>query len=138
MKPDLLAKLDILAAAQEAKILEAIRKGNGAVKQAEQQRGILSAYRARLAESWQNGAVVTAGQARRCGYYASASLKAEEQISQTEAKAAETLEANLAALNLVQAKRKNLKTAITKVEIESERVLERRQEREMPPRRNTP
>lgn len=119
-------------------MLDAIRKANGAVKQAEQQRDILSAYRVRLAESWQNGAVVDAGQARRCGYYANASLKAEDQISQTAVKAAENLETSLAGLTLVQAKRKSLQSAITKVEMESERVLERRLERELPPRRNTP
>jgi hypothetical protein len=136
MKPDLLAKLDILAASQEAKILDSIRKNNGTIKQAEEQRGILSAYRARISDSWQNGSVVSAAQARRCGYFANASLTAEDQINQSARRAAESLGADIAALASVQAQRKSLQSAQTKVEMDIERGLERRLERELPPRRN--
>ena len=51
MKPRILAKLDILAAAREARVQENLRRQNAILAQGEAQREILSAYRGRLAES---------------------------------------------------------------------------------------
>ena len=73
MKPRTLARLDLLAADAGGALLDEIRRHNAALATVAQQRGVLAAYRDRLPASWQSGAVVPAGQARRAGHFAAAS-----------------------------------------------------------------
>jgi hypothetical protein len=88
----MLARLEILAGEREAALLDAIARQQAMLRQSEAQGAMLTAYRDRLAASWQGGAVVPAGQARRAGQFAAASIGAQGQIGQ----AAEQAQARLA------------------------------------------
>jgi hypothetical protein len=132
MKPRLLSRLDLLAAEQETQLLETIRRQNAALKQTDHQRGVLASYRDRLAASWQNGAPVPAAQASRAGQFSAASHGAEAQIDHAAQLAAERLEAALADLAQVQARRRALGEASAKAVRQAERAAEQRLERDMP------
>lgn len=108
MKPETLARLDLLAAQRETKLLETIRRQNAALEQAAYQRGMLLSYRDRLAASWQSGVVVSAAQACRAGQFAAGALGAESQIVETEARAKEQLESAIADLARLKAHRRKL------------------------------
>lgn len=108
MKPETLARLDLLAAQREAKLLETIRRQNMALEQAAYQRGMLASYRDRLAASWQGGGVVNAAQARRAGQFAVGALGAESQIVETEIRAKEQLEVAISDLARLKSHRRKL------------------------------
>ncbi len=108
MKPETLARLDLLAAQREAKVLETISRQTATLEQAAYQRGMLTSYRDRLTASWQGGEVVSAAQARRAGQFAAGALGAESQIAATEIRAKEQLEAAIADLARLKLHRRKL------------------------------
>jgi len=132
MKPRTLSRLDMLAAEQERQWLDAIRRASATLKQTEQQRGVLAAYRGRLAASWQDGAVLPAAQARRAAQFITASHGAEAQIDQTAAQAEKQLEASITGLAQIRARRHTLSGMQRKAATQAEREAERRQERDIP------
>jgi len=132
MKASTLTKLDMLAAEREAVLLEAIRRHNAVLKQNEYQRGVLESYRTRLAASWQDGAVVSAGQARRAGQFAAGALGAEEQILAAEARAMGQLEATIADLAKLKAHRRKLAERLRDAARKAEALAETRAERDRP------
>lgn len=132
MKPRTLARLDMLAAEQEIQALEAVRRHNATLHQAEEHRGLLAAYRARLAQSWQDGTVLPAAQARRAGQFSAASHGAEGQIIQAAGLAATQLEAAITQLGQVKAQRSALAEALRKAAQAAERATEQRAERDRP------
>ncbi len=135
MKTQTLARLDMLAAEQETKLLEAIRRHNATIAQTAHQRGVLESYRDRLAASWQTGAIVPAAQARRAGQFVTASHGAQAQIDQAAGLAAEQLEAAITNLAKLQAHRRTLAKAQREAARQAENAAEQRQERDMPWRR---
>ena len=134
MKPRTIARLDMLAAEQETQALEAVRRHNAALRQAEEQRGILAAYRLRLAQSWQGGDAIPAAQARRAGQFAAASHGAEGQIIQAASLAASQLESAITKLAQVKARRAALAEALRKAAQAAARATEQRAERDRPHR----
>jgi flagellar biosynthesis chaperone FliJ len=132
MKPRTLNRLAMLAAEQETQALEAIRRHNATLHQAEQQRGILAAYRTRLAQSWQDGAIVPASQARRAGQFSAASHGAEGQIMHAAGVAAAQLETAVTKLSQVKVQRRALAEALRKAALAVERETEQRLERDRP------
>jgi hypothetical protein len=82
MTPQALAKLDLLAAAKEAALLEALDRHGKALQRYEAQREVLAAYRDRLAAGWRNGAVVRAGDAKRAGQFSTQAEAAALQLMQ--------------------------------------------------------
>jgi flagellar biosynthesis chaperone FliJ len=136
MKPRTLARLDMLAAAQETQALEAVRRHNATLHQAVEHRGLLAAYRARLAQSWQDGAVLPAAQARRAGQFSAATHSAEGQIDQAASLAATQLESAITKLGQVKAQRHALAEALRKAAQLAARETEQRAERDRPWRPN--
>jgi len=132
MKPNTLARLDMLAAEQETQLLDAIRRHNATLEQALQQRDMLASYRERLSASWQNGAPVQAAQARRAMQFANASHGADAQIGQAAQRAREQLEAAITSLGQIQARRRALAEAMRKQALQDEREAEQRMERDIP------
>jgi hypothetical protein len=108
MNSQTLARLDVLAAAREMQLLETVRRQQAALAQVDDQRGILAAYRTRLAQSWQSGAVVAAAQALRAEVFTAAAAGASAQIGQAGALAGDRLAAALEILAQVQAQRRRL------------------------------
>lgn len=132
MKPRTLARLDLLAAERERRLLDEVRRHNASLAQIAQQRSVLAAYRERLAESWLGGAVVSAGQARRAGHFTAASRQAATQIEQMETQARQLLDAALQALAATQAHRHALHDAQRAAARQEERAAEQQQERAQP------
>jgi hypothetical protein len=131
MKAKTLARLELLAAERELQSLEMVRRQNAALAQSEAQRGMLASYRDRLAASWQSGAVVAAGQARRAGQFSTASHGAEAQIGQAAQRATEQLESALDGLAQAQAKRRALREAMHDAARVQERKAEAAVERDL-------
>ena len=131
MKAATLKRLDLLAASREAALLETIQRHNAALKQNEYQRGMLEAYRSRLAASWQGGSVVSAAQARRAGQFSAGALGAEAQIAEHAALASGQVEAAIADLARLKAHRRKLaqrlREAARREEAQAEVKVERAQ-----------
>jgi len=136
LKAATLKRLDLLAASREVALLETIQRHNAALKQNEYQRGMLEAYRSRLAASWQGGAVVSAAQARRAGRFAAGALSAEEQINVTAAQARAQLETVVADLARLKARRRKLALRLREAARREEEQAEMKAERAQPVRRN--
>lgn len=83
MKPQSLTKLDLLAAAQEATLLETLGHHTKALQRYETQRTVLAEYQARLTAGWRNGAVVTAGDAARAAKFVAQAEVANEHLAQS-------------------------------------------------------
>ncbi|HTQ72032.1 MAG TPA: hypothetical protein VMH92_11130 [Acidocella sp.] len=129
MKSTLLAKLELLAAADEAKRAEALRRAQAALAQAQAQQNVLEAYRARLAASVQDGGVVSAAQIRAAGLFAEAGLTALAQVAQSQARTASAIEAEGDALRGAQAKRRKLQDALHATRRQDDLAAEARAER---------
>ncbi|GLR67509.1 hypothetical protein GCM10010909_21900 [Acidocella aquatica] len=134
MKPRTLTRLDMLAAEQETQALEAVRRHSATLHQAGEQRGILAAYRARLAQTWQDGAVIPAAQAQRAGQFSAASHGAEGQIIHAASLAAAQLETAITQLGQVKVRRRALAEALRKAAQAAARETEQRAERDRPHR----
>lgn len=83
MKPQSLAKLDLLAAAQEATLLETLDRHTKALQRFEAQRAVLVDYQARLTAGWRSGAMVTAGDAARAANFAAQAEVANQHLAQS-------------------------------------------------------
>lgn len=112
LAPRLCTRLDRIAAAAEAQWQDVLRREQAALAQCAPQQQLLAAYRARLSLSWQAGAVVSAGDARRAMLFAAASQDASAQITTTAARAATQIEAARQALAALRAQRRNLSEAL--------------------------
>jgi len=132
MKTRTMARLDLIAAETERRLLDEIRRHNATLVQIAQQRGVLAGYRERLSESWLSGDVVTAGQARRAGHFVAASRTADAQINLMEAQTREQLEVALQNLAKTQAHRRGLNEAQRKAALQEERAATQQQERALP------
>jgi len=132
MKTRTLERLDLIAARTETELLETIRRHNETLRQIDYQRGVLAAYRARLAETWRNGGVVRASEARRATQFVSASETAETQVDTAERQAKAALEQALERLAQTQERRRNLDEAQRKAAAAAERAAETRLERAQP------
>ena len=82
MNPQAMAKLDLLAAAREAALLEALARHLQALQKYQAQQEVLAAYQQRLAAGWRNGAVVRAADASRAGQFSSQAEAAGAQLAQ--------------------------------------------------------
>ncbi|MGO9817691.1 MAG: hypothetical protein ACLPJJ_04870 [Acidocella sp.] len=137
MKAATLKRLDLLAASREVALLETIQRHNAALKQNEYQRGMLEAYRSRLAASWQSGSVVSAAQARRAGQFAAGTLGAEAQIAESAVRTREQLEAAIADLARLKAHRRKLAQRLREAARRAEAQAEVKAERDRPVRGRT-
>ena len=132
MKPRTLARLDLLAADREALQVEALRRAQEKLRQSEAHRCLLAEYRDRLSASWQGGAVVTAGQARRAGQFVQASFGAEAQVEAAARQAGQQQAAATEGLAQLQARRRALREAITQHRRAADREAEQAVERAQP------
>ena len=137
MKAATLKRLDLLAASREAALLETIQRHNAALKQNEYQRGMLEAYRSRLAASWRGGSVVSAAQARRAGQFSAGALGAEAQIAEHAALATGQVEAAIADLARLKAHRRKLAQRLREAARRAEAQTEVKAERDRPVRGRT-
>ena len=83
MRPRTITRLDLLAAAREVLLREALRRQSTILAQSRNQLHMLDAYRARLAASWQDGAAVPAAQACRASQFAAGAQNAAAQLQTT-------------------------------------------------------
>jgi len=134
LKAITLKRLDLLAASREVALLEIIQRHNAALKQNDYQRGMLEAYRSRLAASWQGGSVVSAAQARRAGQFAAGAQGAEAQITEHAALTREQLEAAIADLARLKAHRRKLAQRLREAARREEAKAEVKAERDQPVR----
>lgn len=81
MKPEALAKLDLLAAAKEATLQEDLERHNKALQHYEAQRTVLASYQTRLSAGWRNGAMVPAGDAARAAKFAAQAEVARQHLA---------------------------------------------------------
>ena len=81
MKPQTLAKLDLLATAKEAVLLEALDRHDKALQHYESQRTVLALYQARLTAGWCGGNTVTAGEAARAARFATQAEAARQHLA---------------------------------------------------------
>jgi flagellar biosynthesis chaperone FliJ len=132
MKTRTLERLDLIAAEAETKLLEEITRHNHVIGQIEYQRGVLAAYKARLAETWRHGGVVFAGQARQADRFVTASEDASRKIDAEEPRARKMLDAALQNLAAVQQRRRGLQEARRRALAAQDRDLERGLERALP------
>lgn len=132
MKASTLIRLDLLAAAREAALLETIRRHSAALKQNEHQRGVLDAYRTRLAASWQNGAIVNAAQARGAARFATGALTVQVQILAAEAQDLGQLETALGDLAKLKAHRRKLAESLRDAARKTDTQAETKAERDQP------
>lgn len=138
MTPQSLKRLDLLAAAKEAVLLEQIGKHSLAVQRHEEQLSMLEAYQTRLAAGWQSGSVVPAGEALRAGQFSAQAMAAMTQLEQVmQTDQGRLMEAALALARL-RAHRRNLqKTLKRKLREEAERAEERARQNQPVPRRHS-
>ena len=108
MKPSMIARLDLLAAAREAGLLEQVRQHSATLARGQAQDEVLAAYRARLSESWRHGAPVAAAQARIAEHFASGTEAVAEQIAQMRAEAQARLAHAADELAVLRAHRRQL------------------------------
>lgn len=80
MKIQSLVKFNLLALAQEQKILETITNHNKTLRRYIEQKTILAAYQNRLNESWRNGEKVYAGDARRATKFTAQAASAHQNL----------------------------------------------------------
>jgi hypothetical protein len=132
MTPRLMERLGLLAAANENRLSDEIRRQTALAAQLAEQRILLANYRARLADSWRSGQVVHAGVAKRAGHFDAASEAAEVQIELLAVQAAKQLETVLQNLAEAKAYSQNLETARQKAVLQCEREAEQRRERAQP------
>ena len=111
MKLSNLLKLDLMAAAEEAKLLEELGRQTIALRTYEEQTAVLANYKARLTSGWQSGKVVQAAQALRA-----------EQFSQQAQEASQSLSQSIAT---TQAKRGALTHALTSLRIRRDKLQAR-------------
>jgi flagellar biosynthesis chaperone FliJ len=138
MKTRTMERLDMLAAETETHLLEAIRQHNATLRQIDYQRGVLAAYRQRLAETWRHGGVVRAGEVLRANRFVSASETAETQVDGLERQTRAQLEQAMQKLAQIQERRRGLDEAQRKAALIEERAAETRRERLQPWRPQEP
>lgn len=83
MKSSTLLKLDLMAAAEEARLLEELGRQSQALRTYEEQTEVLETYKARLAAGWQNGKIVQAAQARRAEQFSQQARDASQSLAQS-------------------------------------------------------
>jgi len=132
VKPRTLARLEALAVDREVLQVEALRRAQEKLRQTEAHRVLLAEYRDRLSASWQGGAVVNAGQARRAGQFVQASFGAEAQVEAAARQAGQQLAAATEGLAQIQARRRALGEAIAQHQRDAERDAEQAAERAQP------
>ncbi len=135
MKPRNLTRLDILAAAREARLQESLRRQTAILAQGEAQCGILSAYQERLTESWRDGTVLPAAQARRASQFAEGAAAAAAQIEAAQAMAGAQMQQDAAALAQLSTYRRNLAERLRAASRAGAEAAERKAERDRPWRR---
>ncbi len=135
MNPQALAKLDLLAAAKEAALLEALARHSQALQRYEAQREVLAAYQARLGDLWRNGAVVRAGDAKRAGQFNHQADTANAQLTQAMAAERAKLAECTAALAQLRARRRSLQERRAgALRLEESKALERAAQNRPAPR----
>lgn len=133
MKSKTIARLDLLTATRELRLLEEIGRQNALLQQAAQQRELLADYREKLAGSWRGGGVIEAGGAQRATAFIAASDSAEHHIARMEAQAAEALKVAQTGFAHAQQHRANLSEARRSLTVQEERQAAQRQERAQAP-----
>ncbi|MBU6398038.1 MAG: hypothetical protein KJS74_07640 [Rhodospirillales bacterium] len=108
MKPQALAKLDLLAAAKEAALLDSLNRHNAALQRYAAQREVLAAYQTRLGHLWRGGGVVCAGDAKRAGQFSAQAEAAAQQLAETIATEQAQLSGCATALAELRARRRLL------------------------------
>jgi hypothetical protein len=132
MKLRTIERLDLIAATKHQRVLDEIRRHNATLESIAQQRQVLTAYRARLRDTWQHGGTVTAAAAQRAGHFSRASDTAEAQIVQAEQNARRLLDAALQKLADSQAYRDGLDEAARKATLTQDRLAMQRAEQALP------
>lgn len=126
MKPQSLAKLDLLAAAKEAALLEALARHSATLQRYEAQREILVTYQQRLAAGWRGGTVVRAGDARLAEQSGTQAETANSQLAQAMETERTRLAECTAALAQLRARRRKLRERLTNaLQLEETKAQER-------------
>ena len=108
MKPQAFAKLDLLAAAKEATLLDQLSGHGAALRRYAAQREVLASYQERLGNLWRRGGVVRAGDAKRAGQFSTQAEEAVQQLTETIAAEQAQFSGCAAALAELRARRRIL------------------------------
>lgn len=129
MKPQALAKLELLAASKEASLLDALSRHTLNLQRYAAQRDVLAGYQTRLAAGWQTGDVVQAAEAQRAGHFTTQAQNASGQLAETIAVEEAKRNACAAALAELRAHRQalqeRLKASLRQEAIEAQSRAER-------------
>lgn len=112
MKLATLLKLDLMAAAEEAKLLEQLGRHTTALQTYKAQSAILENYKARLAAGWQSGKPVRAGEALRAGQFSQQAEHARAQLAHSIASEEAQRHNQSNALTTLRARREKLQARI--------------------------
>ena len=132
MKPQAFAKLDLLAAAKEAALLDRLNHHNAALRRYETQREVLASYQERLGTLWRGGGVVRAGDAIRAGHFSTQAEDAMLQLSQAIGDEQMKLNECTAALAELRAKRRILQERLGNVLRLEKTLAQERAARDLP------
>jgi flagellar biosynthesis chaperone FliJ len=132
MKPRTLERLDLIASLEEAKIEAEIQRHIMTLNNITSQRGLLTNYRDRLADTWKTGDVVPVGQAMRASRFSNVSHAARSQIDVAEAQTMQALTAAIGRLTEIRKRRESLGHGKRRADLQAMRLAEQKQERLQP------
>lgn len=132
MKLQSLVKLDLLAAAQERKLIETLTQHHKALQRYLEQKALLTAYQERLKASWRSGAMICAGDAIRASKFVAHADAAYQHLIDTtkiEQDKKLTCEVSLATLRI---RRKKLHQRLSAAKDAEENEMLKRVEKAFP------
>ncbi|MBU6418105.1 MAG: hypothetical protein KGQ79_00055 [Proteobacteria bacterium] len=132
MNPQALAKLDLLAAAKEAALLDSLNRHNAALQRYAAQREVLASYQERLGSLWRGGAVVRAADAIRAGQFSNHAEAAVSQLIQALAAEQAKQTECVAALAELRARRRLLQERLDSAMRLEKTIAEERAARDLP------
>ncbi|MGE4481060.1 hypothetical protein [Acidocella sp.] len=139
MTPQALAKLDLLATAEETSLLAAVNRHQFTLRRYTAQREVMAAYHTRLAAGWRGGTVVQAGQAQLAGLFSTQAETAMAQLDQAIQAEQALLQDSAMALAKLRIRRRALQDKLaTALRLAENTALERAAQNRPAPRRQPP
>ena len=135
MKLQALVKLEKLVANKEATLLETLEHHDKALRHFDRQRRVLADYQERMAATWQNGAVIPAGDALRAAKFAAQAEDARQHLTQSIATEQEKRTLCASELAMLRMRQETLKDRLKASRQAEANAAQQRAERNYPPTR---
>lgn len=135
MKLQALVKLEKLVANKEATLLEVLEHHDKALHHFDRQRRVLADYQERMAATWQNGNVISAGDALRAAKFAAQAEDARQHLSQSIATEQEKRTSCASELAVLRLQQETLQDRLKASRQAEANAAQQRAERNHPPAR---